>query len=67
MKTVIDASDRTFLPICACGWRGLPAITRSAALSDAREHEKRAHEADHDVQRALNAAAWRMATRRSQV
>lgn len=65
MKTTIDSSDKTFLPICACGWRGLPTITRSDAWAAARAHELRAHEADHDVQRAINAAAWRSATRRN--
>lgn len=64
MKTTIDASHKTFLPLCACGWRGMPALTHAEALREARAHEIRAHEGSHDAQRMLNAAQWRHATRR---
>lgn len=54
MKIKVDASAKTYLPICACGWRGLPGLTHGDALNQARRHEARAHPGDHDAHRALN-------------
>lgn len=50
----IDAGGRTFLPICACGWRGLPQDDRGAARLAGRHHEQRAHPGDKQALRALN-------------
>lgn len=48
----IDAG-RTFLPICDCGWRGLPETTYTGALREAHSHERAAHPGDRDVQDRL--------------
>lgn len=62
MKCRIDPGV-TFLPICACGWRGAPTLTRIKALCQAREHEERAHYGDRDVADQLWAARRRAAAR----
>ena len=46
MRIKIDAGGCTFLPLCECGWRGLPMPDRSSALRTARHHELRAHPGD---------------------
>jgi hypothetical protein len=48
MRVKID-SGGTHLPLCPCGWRGLPSTSRADALHEARHHELRAHPGDHDV------------------
>lgn len=48
MNYSIDAG-RTFLPVCACGWRGDPVLTRIKALELLKAHEERAHYGDQDV------------------
>lgn len=54
MRVRIDVGGATFLPMCGtCGWRGLPAESRTAALHEARHHEMRAHPGDNDVAKAL--------------
>jgi len=53
MKLTVDAGGRTWLPLCACGWRGLPCLTRSEALQMGRHHELRAHPGDKDVLRQM--------------
>lgn len=59
MRVKIDVGGSTFLPLCACGWRGLPRTDRVAASRDARHHELRAHEGDKHALRALNNALSR--------
>lgn len=54
MRTRIDAGPVTLLPVCSCGWRGLPALTRGEALAQARHHERRAHPGSEGALRALN-------------
>lgn len=54
MRVKIDASAVTVVPICECGWRGLPSRDRSAALHEARHHEMRAHPGDRAVARQLD-------------
>lgn len=53
-KVRIDAGGSTFLPVCECGWRGLPEDDRSAARLAGRHHELRAHTGEKDALRALN-------------
>lgn len=53
MRVRVDGGGRTFLPICACGWRGLPGITHGEALREARTHERRAHPGDDQAAQAL--------------
>lgn len=48
MKVTIDASQRTFVVVCACGWRGL-GLSRADAWELARRHELRAHPGDDDT------------------
>lgn len=55
MRIRVDAGGRTYLPICECGWRGLPGLTHLDALTQGRRHEYRAHPGDHHAHRALNA------------
>lgn len=50
MRVLIDASARTFVVICDCGWRSL-GMTRQDAWSQARRHELRAHPGDRDTVR----------------
>lgn len=61
MRITVDASACTYLPICVCGWRGLPAATRGGALAMGRAHELRAHPGDKNALRALNAYKHRHA------
>lgn len=58
MRLRIDSSATTHVPICACGWRGMPAMTRLEALSQARHHEMRAHPGHHHAR-----LYWRRAQR----
>lgn len=51
---------RTFLPMCSCGWRGLPDLDHEAALMQARHHELRAHPGHDSAERAL----WQYRRRR---
>lgn len=53
MRVKIDAGGMTYLPLCDCGWRGLPSTSRGGALSDARHHELRAHPGDLQAAKAL--------------
>lgn len=53
MKVRIDRGARTFLPLCACGWRGLPATSHAEALHEARHHERRAHPGDLNAAKML--------------
>lgn len=48
MKVHLDASHRTFLVVCECGWRDL-TLSRSTAWEKARRHELRAHTGDLDT------------------
>ena len=59
MRITVDASACTYLPMCECGWRGLPAASHERALSQSCEHERRAHPGDKNARRALNAYLWR--------
>ncbi len=52
MRIRVDRSAVSFLPICACGWRGLPAISHGDALRDARQHELRAHPGEEHARNA---------------
>lgn len=54
MRVRVDVGGGTFLPICPCGWRGLPGTTRSESLREARRHEQRAHPGDRDVLQQLH-------------
>lgn len=53
-KVTIDVGGTTFLPVCACGWRGMPEPDRSAARLAGRHHEARAHPGEKDALRAYN-------------
>ncbi|MCI6557776.1 hypothetical protein [Schaalia hyovaginalis] len=56
----LDASDRSVLAVCTCGWRDL-ALNRSAAMKKALEHETNVHP---EGRQAYDLA--RAATRRGQ-
>jgi len=58
MATRID-SGATHLPLCDCGWRGLPTRDRSGAHRQCIEHERRAHPGDFQAVRAWNNYATR--------
>lgn len=53
MRIKVDVGGSTFLPLCPCGWRGLPGPSRDEALWQGKHHEQRAHPDDHDVVRQL--------------
>ncbi len=53
MRVRVDVGAVSFLPICPCGWRGLPGLDRTEALRQARHHELRAHPGDQEVVRQL--------------
>lgn len=55
MKVRVDRGGCTFLPLCECGWRGLPDTTHSGALQQARHHEMRAHPGHRNAEQALDA------------
>lgn len=59
MRIHVDASSCTFLPMCECGWRGLPAASHERALTQVSEHEQQAHPGDRHARRALSAYRWR--------
>ena len=59
MRIHVDASSCTFLPMCECGWRGLPAASHERALTQVSEHERYAHPGDRHARRALSAYRWR--------
>lgn len=59
MRIHVDASAYTYLPMCECGWRGLPAASHERALTQVSEHERRAHPGDRHARRALSAYRWR--------
>lgn len=61
MRCLIDPGA-TYLPICECGWRGLPCTTRLEALREARTHETRAHFGDRDAADKLADLEQRHAT-----
>lgn len=61
MQVRVDAGAASFLPLCACGWRGLPGLSHGEALRQARHHELRAHVGDDDARRALAAHRRRQA------
>jgi len=52
MKVRVDASQRTFLGLCACGHRYL-ALSRVRALERLAEHEERSHAGEHHARDAL--------------
>jgi len=54
MRVRVDVGGGTWLPLCPCGWRGLPCLSRSEALHEARRHEQRAHPGDSQVLRQLH-------------
>lgn len=56
MRYNIDAG-RTFLPLCECGWRGYPVMTRADALDQLADHERAIHADDRDAR----VAQWRHA------
>nr|DAK53291.1 MAG TPA: hypothetical protein [Caudoviricetes sp.] len=49
MRIHVDASACTYLPMCECGWRGLPAASHERALTQVSEHERYAHPGDRHV------------------
>lgn len=53
MRITVDVGGCTWLPLCPCGWRGLPDDSRRAALMQGRHHELRAHPRDNEVTRQL--------------
>lgn len=53
MRVKVDVGGATWLAVCPCGWRGLPALDRSEALREARHHELRAHPGDQGVVRQM--------------
>lgn len=53
MRVKVDVGAGSFLPVCPCGWRGLPGLDRSDALGQARHHERRAHPGDQGVEAQL--------------
>lgn len=59
MRIHVDASACTYLPMCECGWRGLPAASHERALTQVSEHERYAHPDDRHARRALSAYRWR--------
>nr|DAT35874.1 MAG TPA: hypothetical protein [Caudoviricetes sp.]DAW62428.1 MAG TPA: hypothetical protein [Caudoviricetes sp.] len=59
MRIHVDASACTYLPMCECGWRGLPAASHERALTQVSEHERHAHPGDRHARRALSAYRWR--------
>ena len=56
----LDASDRTVLAVCTCGWRDL-ALTRAAAMKKALEHERNVHPGGYQAADLLRAATRRRA------
>lgn len=50
----VDGGSATFLPLCECGWRGLPAASHGGALLQARHHEVRAHPGELHAAKALD-------------
>lgn len=56
---------RTYLPICECGWRGLPELSYMDALKAVRRHETDTHPGDQDAYQRLWQAT-RRATREMQ-
>ena len=53
MRVTVDAGAGSHLPLCGCGWRGLPAQDHGEALRQARHHEMRAHPGHDDARRSL--------------
>lgn len=64
MRIHVDRSVTTWLPLCECGWRGMPELSHMAALESARRHEACAHPGDKQALRALANAEWRAAQTR---
>ena len=50
----IDAGGRTFMPVCECGWRGLPEDDRLTARRVGARHEARCHPGEKQARNALN-------------
>lgn len=46
MRYRIDSTHTDHLPICECGWRGDPAMSRLEALAMLTRHQHRAHNGD---------------------
>lgn len=59
----IDAGGSTFMPICECGWRGLPEDDRTTARQAGRRHELGTHPGEKDALRAYNNQRHRDASR----
>lgn len=60
-RCLIDASEISYLPMCECGWRGLPERSRLDALKSARAHEQRAHFGTRQTAKQLEQYARRHA------
>uniref|UniRef100_A0AAU8HXI4 Integrase zinc-binding domain-containing protein n=1 Tax=Decurrovirus sp. TaxID=2832697 RepID=A0AAU8HXI4_9CAUD len=55
----VDASACSFLPLCDCGWRGLPAASHERALSQLADHERGCHPGHKHARKALTSYRWR--------
>lgn len=51
----VDVGGCTYLPICECGWRGMPGLAHDEALRQAVHHERRAHPGELNAVQALDA------------
>ena len=49
----LDSGPVTHLPICSCGWRGLPTTTRQTAWSQGAAHEAACHPCVNQAAAAL--------------
>lgn len=54
-----DKSDRTILPLCACGWRGEVTASMPAADAQAMDHVHRGHPAPNEMNTYRDAARKR--------
>lgn len=62
-RQTLDAGGATVVPLCSCGWRGTPRITRSAAWGDAARHAETAHGTARHARNAQRMAVEREAHR----
>lgn len=56
-------SGRTHLPLCACGWRGIPTPSLVTAWAQAKVHEQAQHPGQRQALRAHADAVRRAAGR----
>lgn len=61
-RITIDASDRTFLAVCECGWRKLTAARTQAEIQ--AEHHARAHHDDLSLASSFRGRTHRRAADR---